>query len=139
LVLLLLLAVTLAVIEFGMSVLVQQAVVAAANAGARELAKGASSTEVAAVISQRLQVYRIRIHPHAPVCVTLETGTGTVTFGDPRLGRGSAGPELAPNEVRVTIAALLSRHNRPVPNWLAPYGVSLSGKLVRGSSLALLE
>ena len=51
----------LAIFEFGIVMLLEQALVTAATEGAREAAKGADSDEVASVVENILRVHNIRI------------------------------------------------------------------------------
>jgi hypothetical protein len=138
-VLMILLAATVAILEFGIAILVKQTVVASAAAGARALAAGGSPPEVLALIAQRLRVHGIEIGPTAGACIRLESAGSAVSLGNPAWDFAGAGPTPSADEVRVTINVLMTQNNRPIPDWLAACGISLRGKLIRASSLALLE
>lgn len=140
---------TLAVFEFGILMLVEQAFITAAVEGAREGAKvGATTNAVADRVQQIIGVH----------CVTFDT-TGT-TGGDARVivedgsgvisgERGNlaidctpVGSSPSPVQIRVTVCAPVTDAAtgcRPVPDWLSGFGFSISSKNFQVSSLANLE
>ncbi len=140
---------TLAVFEFGILLLVEQAFVTAAIEGAREGAKVGATTNAVAETVQRI----IGVH-----CITFDT-TGTAS-GDARViiedgsgvisgERGNLtidctpnGPAPSPQQIRVTVCAPVTDAATgctPVPDWLSGFGFSIKGKLFRVSSVANLE
>jgi Flp pilus assembly protein TadG len=140
---------TLAVFEFGILLLVEQAIVTAAIEGAREGAKVGATTNAVAERVQRI----IDVH-----CISFDT-TGT-TGGDARVivedgsgvisgERGNLtiactpnGPAPSLRQIRVTVCVPVTDSATgctPVPDWLSGFGFSISGKLFRVSSVANLE
>ena len=136
---------TLAIIQFGVMLLVQQAVTQAATVGAREAAKGANVTAVAQEVTNVLQgTHGIGISNVAGsgAKVALETTDGaavvtTTQFGDPGLTCSPPSITLGANEVRVTVCVALTKS--PLLNLLATFGFNVTGKRMELSSLAKQE
>jgi Flp pilus assembly protein TadG len=140
---------TLAVFEFGMLFLFQQAVGAATIEGVRDAAKGGSLASVQAVVNQFLQPYGINIQAgSSDANIRLETGTPATNAtlnGNTCLPSGPA--SVLADEVRVTVCLRLVPTggtsawgtNDGVPNWLSKYGFSLSSHRFEVSALAKTE
>jgi Flp pilus assembly protein TadG len=137
--------VTLALVQYGVLLLVQQAVTHAATIGAREAAKGADVVATAASVSNVLSgTHGITISDTAgsgaKVLLESSDNLAIVTeteFGDPDLTCNPPAPALGANEVRVTVC--LSLTSKPLLNVLAAYGLSFSGKRFEISALAKKE
>jgi Flp pilus assembly protein TadG len=137
-----LLIATVAVLEFGIALLVQQAITAAAIEGAREAAKGSTAAEVAEAVDRILSVHSIAgaTAGTPDVRVDVENASGLATVGDATIPCMPNGPSsLNPNEVRVTVCVRMTDGDRPVPDWLSYFGFSLSGKTFETSAMALQE
>ena len=133
---------TVAVLEFGIIVLVQQAIVTAATEGVREAARGSSPNAVAAVVDRFLTVHNFAGStagtPDARVDV--EVGPASSTVGDATIPCTPTGPAaLNTYETRVTVCVRVTDGDRPVPDWLSYFGFSLTGKTYQISALATLE
>jgi Flp pilus assembly protein TadG len=133
---------TLAVLEFGVIALVQQAIATAAIEGAREAARGSMPNEVAAVVDTFLAVHDFAgataAMPDARVDV--EVGPASSTVGDATIPCTPQGPAvLNANEARVTVCVRMSDNDRPVPDWLSYFGFTLAGKTYEISALAPVE
>ncbi len=139
-----LLAVSIATIQFGIAMVVTQAVSHAATVGAREAAKmanmgapGVDMDEVEQVVSAVLATHALIIGPDASVVV--EDPTAPVPIAQ----RGTfpctppATPAIHPTEVRVTVCVDLSA--RPFLNALTSIGIDFAGKRFQASSLAKKE
>lgn len=138
---------TLAVIQFGIAMLVQQAVTTAAIEGAREGGRlGSNTTRVAEEIRRHLAVHNITLDTtttnatdDARVCV--EFGPVICEY------RGNASFECHPqgntpdaDQVRVTVCVRMTDGDgHPVPNWLKFVGFSLVGRRIEVSALAPRE
>ncbi len=138
-----LLLATLAVIEFGVLMLVHHATCTAAIEGSREAEKGADCNQVAGIVAAYLSAHGLEITPHGPVRVVCEKRIGGVTHVE---SRGNGGIACQPNggplnngEVRVTVCAKASDGVSPVPDWLAVFGFSLSDRVVSASSLTYID
>ena len=133
LVLPILLAVSLAIFQFGILVLVQQSVAHAATVTAREAGKGADVDELVAVANQVLGPHCITIG--ADAAVVLEDGVpeyrGSLTCNPP------AEPLMYADEVRTTISVGLVQ--KPFLTALKSYGVDFTGKRFEISSLVKKE
>lgn len=141
---------TLAIFEFGILVIVDQTVTAAATEGTREAAKvGAVTNEVAMVIDEILSVHQIVFDPTAtnatddarviieygaPISTTTERGNTTIVCS-------ANGPAVGTNEVKVTVCVNVTNAagEQPVPDWLSTFGFSLVGRKFEISSLANVE
>lgn len=135
---------SLAVLEFGILVLVQQAVTTAATEGAREAAKGATCTEVGEVVEAFLAAHNLDISGGGSVKVVCESKAGGVTTtasaGNASLDCSPPGFGLNNGEVRVTVCVEVTDGNdKPVPDWLSVFGFSLAGATFEVSSLAQFE
>jgi hypothetical protein len=135
LVLFILIVATLAAIQFGLALVVKQAVSHAATVAAREAAKGADADELVPIVERVLAGHRILIGDDA----TLVREEG----GLPAEIRGShacplpAQSVLDGDEVRVTLCVSLAA--RPFLNLLHNYGLDFQGHSFVISSLATRE
>ncbi len=150
-----------ATIEFGILLLVQQAVTSASIEGARKAAQiGADADDVGQVVQDFLGTHEILFN-------TTAAGSGAA-FGDARViiefgpvdiddrlaqslqtyERGNTDiphvPIGAPpglNQVRVTVCTWVTdlAGVRPVPDWLVTFGFSIDGRVFQLRSLANLE
>ena len=113
-------------IQFGMAMLVQQAVTHAATVAAREAGKGVSTAELAQVVECILAPHSITIGPYAglvledPEKYPQPQKAGSLTCDAP------ASPSLESGDVRVTLCVALDR--RPFLNALRAYGIDLTGR-----------
>jgi len=141
---------TLAIFEFGILVVVDQAITAGATAGAREAAKvGAATDDIAAVIDEIISVHQITFDPTTtnatddarviieygpPIAATAERGNTTITCVP-------QGPAVGTNEVKVTLCVNVTNAagEQPVPDWLSVFGFSLAGRTFEISSLSNVE
>jgi hypothetical protein len=137
LVLPILMLVSIALFQFAVLMLVEQAVTHAATAGAREAGKGADADELVDVVEAILAPHAIKIGPHASL--TLEDPTASPPIDQ----RGSLAcpppstPLLDSDEVRVTVCLDLT--SKPLLNALKSYGIDLMGKRFRISSVVKKE
>ncbi len=126
--------VTFAAVQYGQAVVVEQAIGAAADEGAREAAKGATPNEVLGVVENFLS--SVNLMAGAGVRIDVQDGQGNVNmFGDNTLPDPVAG--LAANEVRVTIQANYTA--TAVPNALGYFGIDLSNSRFQSSALARFQ
>lgn len=141
---------TLAIFEFGILVLVQQTLTAAATEGAREAAKiGASTNETATVVDEILSVHQIAFDPTATNAtdgarLIIEYGpplSTTAERGNTSIPCSPIGPAPGTDEVRVTLCVTATDATgcQPVPDWLSSFGFSLSGCEFEISSRANVE
>ena len=141
---------TLAIFEFGILMLVEQAVVTAAIEGSREGAKLGATTDCVAKKVQSI----LGVH-----CLVFDTMTGQPNSGDARViiedgsgvisgERGNLaisctpeGPAPSSTQIRVTVCVPVTDVSgcKPVGDWLSYFGFSLQGKVFRVSSVANLE
>ncbi|MEX2175223.1 MAG: TadE/TadG family type IV pilus assembly protein [Pirellulaceae bacterium] len=135
LVLMVLIVASLAAVQFGLALIVKQAVSHAATVAAREAGKGADADELVAVVERVLAGHRIAIGRDAALVLAqgelpLET-RGTLACTPP------AAPLLDADEVRVTLWVSLTAP--PFLNILKPYGIDFTGRTFKTSSVATLE
>jgi hypothetical protein len=128
---------TVAIVQFGIIVVVEQAVAHAATVGAREAGKGADADDLICVVETVLASHCIQIGPKASL--VLEDPTADL----PVEQRGAvpccppSGPSLDPDEVRVTVCVDLSK--KPFLNALKCVGVDLAGRRFAASSVVKKE
>jgi Flp pilus assembly protein TadG len=141
----------LAVLEFGIAILTQQAVTSASLEGVRTAAReNATTNGVAADVLQFLAVHEVSFNT---------TGTNVVDDARVVIEVGAAGPvglagergnttlpctpnggALASNQVRVTVCVRMTNGvNQPVPDWLSTFGFSTVGRNIEVSSLTTFE
>lgn len=138
---------TLAIFEFGLLLLYQEAVTSAAVEGAREAAKTTDDTEVAGVIQSFLAIHQVIFdttnisNGGGDAYVLIERGLTTGERGNLNYAAAAYGPNpLSANEVRVTISTpLVVANDQPVPNWLHYFGFDLGNSRMQISSLTLAE
>lgn len=134
--------ITVAAIEFGIVLVVEQAIAHAATVAAREAAKEAVLKSPSDVADELVDVVNTMLAPHnltvgASVAFALEVGES------PTERRGAldcdppATPMVAADEVRVTVCVRLD--TAPFPNLLSGFGVDISNRCVRRSSLVKIE
>lgn len=134
LVLVVLIVATMAALQFGIALIVKQAVAHAATVAAREAAKGASTGQLQSIVEQVLAGHQITLGPQA--ALVLEDP-------DPRPPVGSlpctppATPTLDGDEVRVTLCVSLTAH--PMLNILQAYGIDFTGRTFTISAVATRE
>jgi hypothetical protein len=149
-----LIIVTLAIFQFGILMLIYQAVVTAAVEGAREAGKGGNVNAVASVVNQILV-------PHGVVVTSASTDaniiveqsqppaapTVTMLNGNPCYPPTGVPLSTIHRETRVTFSLSLVPQGaasawgtrQGVPNWLSVFGFSLVGKRFEVSSLVRTE
>jgi Flp pilus assembly protein TadG len=131
LVLPLLLIMFLACLQFGILMVVQQAVAHAATVGAREAGKGADVDEVACVVNQMLSPHALTVPCNASVVLEDPDSTpatqrkGTLTCNPP------PAPALDTDEVRVTVC--VDATGPPFINVLRYFGVCVIRQLKASS------
>ena len=137
LVLVVLIIASFAAFQFGLALIVKQAVSHAATVAAREAAKGADADELVCVVNRILQEHRIQIGPD--MSLVLEVGPPP----NPTVMRGTfpctppATPVLDPDEIRVTVCVSLTAG--PFVNILKFYGIDYTGRSFNISSVATIE
>lgn len=125
---------TLGAFQFGLALVVKQAVSHAATVAAREAAKGADADELATIVERVLEGHRIEIGEHATL--VLEQGLTVQSRGQLPC-TPPAEPLLDGDEVRVTVCVSLAAP--PFLNLLRTYGIDLEGRTFTISSVATIE
>ena len=124
-------------IQFGTTMIVEQAVTHAATVGAREAGKGADIDELECVVERILAPHVVNVGPCASVVLEDPSATvpvrqaGTLTCDPP------SEPAPESGEVRVTVSIDLSK--RPLLNALGAFGISSHGKRFTVSSVVHRE
>ena len=134
LVLVVLILATFASLQFGIALIVKQAVAEASTVAAREAAKGATSTQLKSVIERVLGGHQITIGPKASFVLenpSPQPQQGTLPCLPP------VTPALDGDEVRVTLCVSLTAH--PILNILKVYGLDFTGRTFSISSVATRE
>lgn len=135
----LLLLMTIAIFQFGIMMLVQQAVTQASTVAAREAGKGADIDELVEVINRVLSPHGIVIGVDASV--RLEDSEIVIPPADQQRGDlqcdSPSSPLLGPHEVRVTVCVDLT--TKPMLNALRSYGVDFRCKRFQISSIVRKE
>jgi hypothetical protein len=134
LVLVVLILATLVSFQFASALIVKQAVSHAATVAARELGKGASEDDVELTLNRILAPHGIAIGSDAGF--RLETPQPGLPHGDVACNP-PATTDLSANEVRVTLCVSMTAG--PIMNFLKPYGIDFTGKLLTASAVALRE
>ena len=132
---------TVAAIEFGIMMNVQQTVTIAATEGARHAAKGGDVNAVYTKVQEYLTVYNLDFGGTGDVRVVREDSGSTTSAGDTSIGYTAKGPgTLNSSEVRVTVCVDMSNaNNQPVPNWLGSFGFSTANDTFEVSAMAQTE
>lgn len=138
---------TLAVFEFGILLLYQEAVTSAAAEGAREAAKTSNDSEVAFVVQSFLAIHNVIFdttmisNGGGNAYVLVERGLAVGERGSLVYAATPNGPNtLNPNEIRVTVSTpMVIANDKPVPNWLRFFGFDLATSRMKISSLTLAE
>lgn len=148
---------SLAIIEFGFYVLLQQTVTAAAIEGTRKAAQvGATKDDIGDLIQQYLAVNSLDLsvttQPAASgsgngdVMVDIQDGrTGgplSTTMGNSDIPCYPVGPSPNSTEIKVTICVNLTDNTNgtfPIPNLLYGFGFSLTGKWLEISAMTQVE
>lgn len=135
-----------AAVQYGETIVYEQAVGAAADEGAREAAKGADADDVAEVVQTMLSPFGLTVAMGSGVRVDIEQAVAPVseTRGDatvpapPSINFTTPPPgSLETNEVRVTVQILYPATN--APNLLGYFGIDFSSKRFQYSALARNE
>jgi hypothetical protein len=135
LVLFMLIFATLGALQFGLALVVKQAITHAATVAAREAAKGADLDELEEVVEKVLEGHQIVIGPDATL--VLEPGIlPPVTRGDYDCTQ-PVQPVIDSDEVRVTLCVSLTAP--PFLNILRNYGLDFTGCSFMASSVATYE
>ncbi|QGQ22595.1 pilus assembly protein [Gimesia benthica] len=154
---------SLAIIEFGFYVILQQSITAAAIEGSRKAAQvGATTGDIGNLIQEYMAINSLTLDvsasPAAPnqgdvfVAIQFGSGTGigtlTSTIGNSSIPCSPVGPEpydgSSPpprSEMKVTVCVNLTDTNgtAPIPDLLSYFGFSLSGKQLEISAMTELE
>jgi Flp pilus assembly protein TadG len=137
LVLVILIIASMAAVQFGLALIVRQAITHAATVAAREAAKGADADELVEVVETVLAGHQITIGDEATL--VLENGPeevdveirGTLACDPP------AAPVIGDDENRVTLCVSLTAP--PFLNILKCYGIDFRGRTFQSSSVATDE
>jgi Flp pilus assembly protein TadG len=138
---------TLAIFEFGILLLYEEAVTAAVVEGAREAAKTTNDSEVANVVQSFLAIHDVIFdtttisNGGGNAYVLIERGPAVGERGNLNYAAAAYGPNpLSANEVRVTVSTpLVVANDKPVPNWLRYFGFNLGSGRMQVSSLTQAE
>lgn len=120
--------------QFGIALIVKQAVAQASVVAAREAAKGANLAEIQSSIEQVLAGHQITIGSDASFVLEdplVQPPQGTLPCSPP------AAPVLDGDEVRVTLCVSLTAH--PFLNILDTFGIDFAGRTFAISSAATKE
>jgi hypothetical protein len=134
-VLVVLIVATFVSFQFGIALVVKQAVAQASIVAAREAAKGATLTELESSIEQVLAGHQITIGSKASFLLenpAPQPQQGTLPCSPP-----PSAPALDGDEVRVTLCVILTAH--PFLNILQAYGIDFTGRTFSISSVATNE
>jgi len=136
--------ITVAAVQFGIVLVVEQAIAHAATVASREAAKETVLKTPVEVADELVNVVNAALVPHKlevgpSVSFALEVGGApTVTENRGSLPCDpSSLPAVGADEVRVTVCVRLN--TAPFPNFLAGFGVDMSNRCVRRSSLVKME
>src|SRR6476660_967172 len=130
-VLIVLIIATFVSFQFGIALIVKQAVAQASIVAAREAAKGATTTQLQAAIERVLAGHQITIGPNASFVLEdpdPQPQQGTLPCMPP------VTPRIDGDEVRVTLCVSLTAH--PILNILKFYGIDFTGRQFSISSVA---
>ncbi len=128
---------TVAIIQFGILILVEQAVTHAATVAAREAGKGADVDQLACVVETMLCPHNVKLGPNASLVLEdLEADTPVEQRGTLPCTAPST-PSLDADEVRVTVCVELSK--KPFLNALKCVGLDLAGRRFSVSSVVKKE
>ncbi len=138
---------TLAIFEFGILLLYEEAVTAATVEGAREAAKTTNDSEVAYVVQSFLAIHNVVFdtttisNGGGNAYVLIERGLAVGERGNLNYAAAAYGPNpLNANEVRVTVSTpMVIANDKPVPNWLRFFGFDLGTSRMQISSLTQAE
>lgn len=133
-VLVVLIVATFVSLQFGIALIVKQAVAQASIVAAREAAKGATLGEIEESIEQVLAGHQITIGADASFILenpTPQPQQGTLMCSAP------TAPPIDGDEVRVTLCVSLTAH--PFLNILEAYGIDFTGRTFSISSVAARE
>jgi len=128
---------SIAAFEFGIAMVIQQAVTHASTVAAREAGKGADIDELVDVVDTVLATHNIEIGPNASIvledlnAVVPVDQRGTLACTPP------ATPLIGFDDVRVTVCVDMGAE--PFLNVLWSYGIDFSGKTFTVSSLVKKE
>jgi len=119
---------TLATLELGLLLVVQNSVTAAVIEGAREAAKdNASLANVGCEVTKHLAVHEIDLSPDGGARLRIEGGPAAGELGNLSLNCVPRGNAPNPSQIRATVCVLLhDGSDGPVPDWLSSFGFSLA-------------
>ncbi len=135
--------VSLAAVQYGQTILFEQAVGAAADEAAREAAKGANADDVADVVESMLSPFGLTVGGATGVRVDVEQSIvpmtetrGDMSVPSPTAISFTTAPvaTLNADEIRVTVQVNYTA--TMVPNMLGYFGIDFSGKRLRYSALS---
>jgi len=139
-----LLIASLATIQFGIALVVSQAVTHAATVGAREAAKmadtggvGVDMDELVCVVESVLGTHGITIGTDASVVLEDPTGSNPIEQRGTLVCNPPSTPVPQSSEVRVTVCVDLGK--KPFLNCLTVFGLDFSGRRFTASSLLRKE
>jgi hypothetical protein len=137
LVLIVLIIASFAVFQFGLALIVKQAVSHAATVAAREAAKGADADELVQVVDRVLEGHQIKIGRDAALLLEQGPSPGQRRVRGDLPCDGPEQPEIDNDEVRVTVCVNLTA--RPFLNILKAYGIDFRGRTFEISSVVTKE
>lgn len=129
-----LLIVFLAAMQFGVVMVVQQAVAHAATVGAREAGKGADINEVACIVNRVLSCHCITVGTNASVILEDPEATPSEEQLGPVLCSAPPSPAIDSDEVRVTVC--VDATSRPFLQALKVFGICCPRRLKASSVVA---
>jgi Flp pilus assembly protein TadG len=132
-----LITVLIAGIQYGIAMVVEQAVVQAATVGAREAGKGANINDLQAVVEAVLYPHDIKIGQCASVVLEDPQAAPPVQQAGALTCAPCSAPDLVAGEVRVTVCVDLSK--KPFLNALKSIGICNDGKRFVVSSVVKKE
>lgn len=128
---------TIGAFQFGLALIVKQAVIHAASVAAREAAKGATLAELEDVVEQVLAGHQITLGAKASLVLEDLAGAPPVDQAGTFPCAPPVSPSLQAGDVRVTLCVSLDQ--APFVNALKPYGSDFTSKAFTVSCLSRKE
>lgn len=132
---------TLAVVQYGVSLVTKQTIAASSAEAARTAARGGDLKDVRRTVARVLGTNKMPVSDQGDVAVVVERhGQQPEIAGNPQVSCRPHGPELQSGEVRVTVCVRRGRFaGRRIPNWLGAAGRLFTPQKLQCSSLAAVE
>ena len=125
-----------AVLQFGINTTIRHSVIHAASVAAREAGKGASITELETVVENVLVPHNITIGPSAAILLE-DPDVGAIPPIGSLTCTAPSTPVVVSGDVRVTVCVRMD--TKPFVNWLLSFGVDVSDRCIRASSIVRKE